>query len=117
MIWGSRLPDHSSLTRSRERYGVEVLRGFFEKVVEQCQEAGLVWGKELYFDATQVNANADLDSLTPRFAVEAREAIQAHLAALFAEQGKPCSGRYMASTAVPPIFASAPLIPMRHRCG
>src|SRR5438270_7111961 len=32
----------------------------------------------------RVHANADLDSLTPRFAVEAREAIQEHLAALFA---------------------------------
>src|SRR5215471_17725101 len=83
---GEPLPDHSSLTRIRERYGVEVFRGFFEKVVEQCQEAGLLWGKELYFDATQVNANADLDSLTPRFAVEAREAIQAHLATLFAQE-------------------------------
>jgi len=31
----------------------------------------------------RVNANADLDSLTPRFAVQAREAIQAHLATLF----------------------------------
>ena len=48
--------------------------------------AGLVWGKELYVDATQVNANADLDSLTPRFAVEARETIQAHLAALFSQE-------------------------------
>jgi hypothetical protein len=37
----------------------------------------------LYIDSTQVNANADLDSLTPRFAVEAREAMQAHLAVLF----------------------------------
>jgi hypothetical protein len=46
----------------------------------------LVWGKEFYVDSTQVNANADLDSLTPRFAVEARAAIQAHLAALFAEE-------------------------------
>jgi hypothetical protein len=40
-------------------------------------------GKELYIDSTQVNANADLDSLTPRFAVEARAAIQAHLDTLF----------------------------------
>jgi hypothetical protein len=32
-----------------------------------------------------VNANAALDSLVTRFAVEAREATQAHLAALFAE--------------------------------
>ncbi|HJT55365.1 MAG TPA: hypothetical protein VJ761_02630 [Ktedonobacteraceae bacterium] len=45
-------------------------------------------------DSTQVNANADLDSLTPRFAVEARAAMQTHLAALFAEadsQPKPPS--------------------------
>jgi hypothetical protein len=40
----------------------------------------------LYFDSTQVNANADLDSLAPRFAVEAREALQEHLAALFASE-------------------------------
>src|SRR6266851_4138990 len=71
------LPDHSSLTRIRERYGVEVFRRFFEAIVEQCQQEGLVWGKELYVDATKVKANASLDSLKPRFAVEA------HLAHLF----------------------------------
>jgi transposase len=72
------LPDHSSLTRIRERYGLEVFRRFFEVVVEQCLVAGLVWGQELYIDATKVAANAALDSLQPRFAVEA------HLARLFA---------------------------------
>jgi hypothetical protein len=46
----------------------------------------LVWGQELYVDSTQVNANADLDSLAPREAGEAREAMQAHLAALFSEE-------------------------------
>jgi len=80
------LPDHASLTRIRERYGAEVFRRFFDAIVEQCQQEKLVWGKELYIDSTQVNANADLDSLTPRFAVEARAAIQSHLAALFAEE-------------------------------
>ncbi len=48
----------------------------------------LVWGRELYLDGTQVNANADLDSLTPRFAVEAREAMQAHLAVLFSDEDR-----------------------------
>ncbi|HJT55368.1 MAG TPA: transposase [Ktedonobacteraceae bacterium] len=50
------LPDHSSLTRIRERYGVEVFRRFFEAIVERCQAVGLVWGKELYFprDAQRV---------------------------------------------------------------
>src|SRR2546426_3315072 len=74
---GESLPDHSSLTRIRERYGVEVFRRFFEKIVEQCQAAGLVWGKELYFDGTKVAANASQDSLKPRFFVAA------HLANLF----------------------------------
>src|SRR5215469_9196757 len=32
---GESLPDHSSLTRIRERYGVEVFRRFFEAIVEQ----------------------------------------------------------------------------------
>jgi hypothetical protein len=42
--------------------------------------AGLVWGQELYIDATKVAANAATDSLQPRFAVEA------HLARLFAAE-------------------------------
>lgn len=83
------LPDHSSLTRIRTRYGLEVFRRFFEAVVEQCQRAGLVWGRELYFDATQVQADASLDSLVPRFAVEARAALQEHLAALFSDDASP----------------------------
>src|SRR5436190_1225257 len=71
------LPDHSSLTKIRKRSGLTVFRRFFETIVEQCRAAGLVWGKELYCDATQVQANASLDSIAPRFAVEA------HLSELF----------------------------------
>jgi transposase len=73
------LPDHSSLSRIRERYGVEIFQRFFEHIVDLCQQAGLVWGKELIFDATQVRANADADSLVPRFYLRAK----AHVAALF----------------------------------
>jgi transposase len=65
------LPDHSSLTKIRERYGLEVFRRFFEEIVELCVEAGLVWGEELYFDSTKVEANAAVDSLAPRWAIEA----------------------------------------------
>jgi len=71
------LPDHSSLTKIRERYGLEVFGRFFERIVELCVEAGLVWGEELFFDATKVEANASMESLVPRFAVEA------HLSKLF----------------------------------
>src|SRR5919112_115216 len=47
------LPDHSSLTRIRQRLGLAVFRRFFEHIVALCQEAGLVWGRELFFDATK----------------------------------------------------------------
>src|SRR5262249_34189224 len=80
------LPDHSSLTRIRIRYGLDIFRRFFETIVEQCQQAGLVWGRELYFDATHVLANASLDSLTSRFTAETRSALQEHLSALFPDE-------------------------------
>lgn len=74
------LPDHSSLTRIRERYGLEVFRGFFDRIVEMCAGAGLVWGEELFVDSTAVRANAAKAALVPRFAV--RE----HLDGLFEEE-------------------------------
>jgi transposase len=73
------LPDHSSLTKIRERYGLEIFRNFFERIVEMCVEAGLVRGKELFFDATKVEADAAVHSLAPRWFVEA------HLHDLFEE--------------------------------
>ena len=60
------LPDHSSLSKIRDRYGVTIFRQFFDAIVEQCHQAGLVWGKELYIDSTQVEANADKDAMLPR---------------------------------------------------
>jgi transposase len=77
------LPDHSSLTRIRERFGLLAFRRFFERIVEECIEAGLVWGEELFFDATEVEANASTESRVPRFSAEA------HLGELFGDEGTP----------------------------
>lgn len=77
------LPDHSSMTRIRDRYGVHIFRQFFEAIVERCRDDGLIWGRELYADATLVEANADRDKMLPRFAVEA------HLRQLFGETYQP----------------------------
>ncbi len=81
------LPDHSSLTRIRERFGLEVFRRFFERIVQECFEAGLVWGEELFFDATKVEANASIDSTRSRSLVEGR--LEEHLAATFPEDALP----------------------------
>ncbi len=72
------VPDHSSLSKIRDRYGLDVFQRFFEHIVALCQQAGLVWGKELYFDGTKVRANADVDSLEPRL-----EVVSKHLKGLF----------------------------------
>lgn len=73
---GEQVPNHSSLSRIRERYGLEVFQRFFERIVELCIEADLVWGKELYFDGTKVRANAAIDSLVPMFYFEAQQQAQ-----------------------------------------
>ena len=78
------LPDHSSLTRIRERYGLQIFRHFFERIVEMCFEAGLVQGRELYFDTTKVEANASLDSTRSRSLVEER--LGKHLMEIFPDE-------------------------------
>src|ERR671911_1400284 len=80
------LPDHSSLTRIRERYGLEIFRRFFERIVEMCFEAGLVRGHELYFDATKVEANASIDSTRSRSLVEGR--LGEHLRGIFPDEAR-----------------------------
>lgn len=71
------LPDHSSLSKIRTRLGLPVFRRFFEAVVDQCADAGLVWGAELLFDATKVRANASMDTIVPVLHL-----VETHLAAL-----------------------------------
>ena len=81
------LPDHSSLTRIRDRLGLGVFRRFFERIVEECFEAGLVWGEELFFDATKVEANASIDSTRSRTLVGNR--LDEHLAGVFPDEASP----------------------------
>jgi len=37
----------------------------------------LGWGQELYFDETKVQANADIDTMVPRFYFEAKQQMKA----------------------------------------
>lgn len=63
-----RLPDHSSLTRIRQRWGAERFKTIFRKTVEQCMGAGLVNGETVHFDATLIRADVSWASLTERHA-------------------------------------------------
>lgn len=98
------LPDHSSLTRIRDRYGLAVFRRFFDAIVTQCHAVGLIWGREWSIDATKVAADAALDSLQPRFAVDA------HLAQLFAQSLTDAADADAATGQASPAAGSEPTL-------
>ncbi len=62
------VPDHSTLSRLRNERWSE--SGLFDRlmdeVIGQCSEAGLVSGRHLSVDGTEVEANASVKSLTRR---------------------------------------------------
>jgi transposase len=60
------LPDHSSLTRIRQRWGEEVFRRVFTRIVRQCQFPGLVSAQTIHIDASLIRANVSMDALILR---------------------------------------------------
>ena len=56
------LPDHSTLSRIRQRWGPEVFERVFEQSVAQCIEAKLVDASAVHVDATLVRADASPNS-------------------------------------------------------
>ena len=59
----SEAPDHSVLSKARARWGVEAFRRFFERIVWQCVEAGLVDGSKIFVDSSLVDADASNNSV------------------------------------------------------
>jgi transposase len=59
----SEIPNHSVLSKARARWGVEAFRSFFERIVWQCVEAGLVDGRKIFIDSSLVDANASNNSV------------------------------------------------------
>ncbi|HIJ79986.1 MAG: transposase, partial [Desulfobulbaceae bacterium] len=47
-------PNHSVLSKARKRWGAELFREFFERIVWQCVEAGLVDGSKIFMDSSLV---------------------------------------------------------------
>ena len=62
----SDIPNHSVLSKARNRWGEEVFRGFYERVVWQCVERGLVDGRKLFLDSSLIGADASNDSVVDK---------------------------------------------------
>ena len=58
-----RLPDHSSLTRIRQRWGAERFRRIFERTVKACIAAGIAKGEVVHADASLIRADVAWESL------------------------------------------------------
>lgn len=63
-----RLPDHSSLTRIRQRWGERRFLEVFERTVASCVDAGIATGEVVHIDATLIRANVSWDSMVERHA-------------------------------------------------
>jgi len=63
-----KLPDHSSLTKIRQRWGTRRFKKIFLKTVESCINAGLVNGETIHVDATLIRGDVSWESLTTEYA-------------------------------------------------
>ena len=61
-----RLPDHSSLTRIRQRWGETRFREIFKRTVTACLEAKIATAEVVHIDASLIRANVSWDSLAER---------------------------------------------------
>jgi transposase len=57
------LPDHSSLTRIRQRWGADLFRQVFTRTVQSCVAAGIAKGEVVHIDATLIRADVAWESL------------------------------------------------------
>lgn len=57
------IPNHSVLSKARARWGVDAFKTFFERIVWQCVQAGLIDGSKLFMDSSMVQADASNNSV------------------------------------------------------
>jgi transposase len=62
------LPDHSSLTRIRQRWGAEQFRRIFQRTVQSCVAAKIATGEIVHIDASLTRANVSWDALAQHHA-------------------------------------------------
>jgi transposase len=58
-----KLPDHSSLTRIRQRWGPERFKTILSRTIEACLTARIATGEVIHLDATLIRANVSWDAI------------------------------------------------------
>ena len=86
------IPNHSVLSKARSRWGVEAFKTFFERIVWQCVQAGLIDGSKIFMDSSLVQADASNNSVVDqeslkRYLNKSYQILQSRL-----EHQQQCSG-------------------------
>ena len=94
------LPDHSTLTRIRSRWGAERFQRIFQRTVQACVSAGIAKGEVVHVDASLIRADVSWESLVAEH-VDAVTESNSDAAAL-AERNAKQTGRYKKVCATDP---------------
>ena len=99
----SEIPNHSVLSKARARWGVKAFKAFFERIVWQCIEAGLVDGTKLFVDTSLIDADASNNSVVDmhslkRYLNKGYSQLEKRLDGLEVEKITTVNSRYISTT-------------------
>jgi transposase len=97
------IPNHSVLSKARARWGITAFKTFFERIVWQCVEAGLVDGNKLFIDASLIDADASNNSVVDTQSLKRHlnknyERLEERLDDLQDHKTTPANSRYISTT-------------------
>ena len=97
------IPNHSVLSKARARWGTKAFRSFFERIVWQCVQEGLIDGNKLFLDTSLIDANASNNSVIDtqdlnRHLKRGYKRFEKRLEEIKAKKKTPADKRYISST-------------------
>jgi transposase len=97
------IPDHSVLSKARARWGVYAFKTFFECIVWQCVQEGLVDGRKLFTDSSLIDADASNNSVVDthklkKYLNKSYKRLENRLDEIKASKKTPADNRYISTT-------------------
>ena len=97
------IPNHSVLSKARARWGTRAFKRFFDRIVYQCVEEGLVDGRKGFLDASLIDADASNNSVVDthklkKYLNKSYKRLEDRLDEIKASKKTPADNRYISTT-------------------
>lgn len=97
------IPNHSVLSKARARWGVRAFKRFFERLVWQCIEEGLIDGSKPFIDSSLIDADASNNSVVDtqrleKYLLKSYQQLEECLDDIEDEKTTPANSRYISTT-------------------